>query len=171
VPETAVPELLPEECGVIRSITITGTRKTDGIDPAVLYSQLTDVLSPFDHEGAVWFVGGALGMDAYVLRWLMKNSTGQVTVVVPGTLTRQPTGARHYINAALERVNVGLVELDHPSFPKPEAFHMRNRYMVDRSGLVIGFPEKHALSGGTVATLDYAEELGKPRLIYPVGAS
>ena len=40
--------------------------------------------------------------------------------------------------------------------------------MVDRSEMVIGFPQAGATSGGTYYTLDYAAELDKPRMVLPV---
>lgn len=155
---------------MIRSIAITGTRKTSGISIWDMYRLVDDVLAPFNAEEMHWFVGGANGMDTYALRWFIKHAVGRVTIVVPWTLDQQPAEAKRYIRAAMGTERFDLVELQHPRFPAPEAYHARNHDMVDRSELVIGFPELHASSGGTVATLEYAERQGKPRLIRPVAA-
>ncbi|MGW5657485.1 hypothetical protein [Streptomyces humi] len=99
--------------------------------------------------------------------WLAGNSQAQITIVVPGTVAQQPAEARQAIERCRDRI-VDVVELGAAELCAP-TYHARNRYMVDRAQMAIGFP----LAGpegasGTWQTLNYAASQGKPRLIVPI---
>lgn len=149
-------------------ITITGTR---GVPEAagrceILFERY---LAPYATRGNGFFVGGAVGIDTLALDWLTARGA-PVTVVVPATVDDQPDPARDRIRAAQRARLAEVVELRHPDFPEAEAYHARNRYMVDRSGFVIGYPLAGASGGGTWYTIEYAAAKGMPRLIVPVPA-
>ncbi|TDN76200.1 hypothetical protein C8E95_5393 [Pseudonocardia autotrophica] len=61
----------------------------------------------------------------------------------------------------------GVVELG-ARRPGTDAFHARNRWMVDRSDFVIGFPRGDDPQSGTRYTLGHAARLGLPHLVLPV---
>ncbi|MGW6054431.1 hypothetical protein [Streptomyces sp. NPDC055189] len=149
----------------MRTVAITGTRSTDhrGLDE---YTSLFGCyLGPFVDD-AHFYIGGAKGVDSLSLLWLAGTSDAQITIVTPGTVAEQPAEARQAIVRSRDRikevVELGSVELT------SAAYHARNRWMVDRSQLTIGFPHHREPSSGTWQTLNYAADMGKPRLIVPV---
>ncbi|RNG38028.1 hypothetical protein [Streptomyces botrytidirepellens] len=150
-----------------RAVAITGTRSTGhrGLDS---YAELfTSYLGPFAGPETRFYIGGANGVDSLSLLWLAGNTNAHIIIVVPGTVREQPAEARQAIIRSRDRITE-VVEL-HAAELRSPAFHARNRWMVDRSGMVIGFP----LAGpqgtsGTWQTLNYGAEQGKPRLIVPV---
>ncbi|MBR7674564.1 hypothetical protein [Streptomyces daliensis] len=149
----------------MRTVAITGTRST-GHRALDEYGNLfASYLGPFA-EGAHFYIGGAKGIDSMSLLWLAGNSEADITIVVPGTVDEQPAEARQAISRSRDRiketVELGASEL------RTAAFHARNRYMVDRASMVIGFPHRDDEKSGTWQTLDYTSQLGKPRLIVPV---
>lgn len=152
-------------------ITITGTRST-GHRPASEYDRLfVEFLRPF--SAASFYVGGATGIDTLALTWLTQATSSTVTVVLPGTLDDQPLDAQSAVETAQGRGRLrDVVELRHPDFAgqrSAEGYHARNRWMVDRSDFVVGFPLGTATpAGGTWYTIEYAAERGLPRLIVPV---
>jgi predicted Rossmann fold nucleotide-binding protein DprA/Smf involved in DNA uptake len=148
---------------LIQDVTITGTRSTSHREPDEFNRLFADHLGPY--SGAHFYVGGARGIDSLALLWLARHTAARFTVVVPGRVDQQPAEAREAIARAhvTDFVELGAAELRSP------AFHARNRWMVDRSEMAIGFP----LAGpdrtsGTWQTLDYAHAQGKPHLIVPV---
>jgi len=161
-------------------IAITGTRRVPvTFDCTELFE---NTLRPFivapnvvrrlnsDHVARV-FVGGAVGIDTEALYWLADHTMAKIVVVVPWTVADQPINAQEAIYHAqtIGRVE-DVVELkaDHRG---PDAYHARNRYMVDHAELVIGFPLRITYpdprQGGTWATLNYADSRDKPVLIHP----
>ncbi len=147
-------------------ITITGTR--DISRDAAYYEELFEwFLAPFAEDGHAFWVGGAVGIDTVALGWLTVRQA-PVTVVVPATVEDQPATASSLIRRVHDAKLAELVELKHPSPPQADAYHARNRYMVDRSEFVIGFPKRGEQSGGTWYTLGYAAAKELPRLIIPV---
>lgn len=152
-----------------RAITITGTRST-GHRAVSDYAQIfCAYLAPFTDETAHFYIGGALGIDSLSLAWLASVTTARLTVVVPGTVSGQPPGAQQAIEAARESGRLSeAIELQHPLHPSAEAYHHRNRWMVDRSDFVIAFPHDNDQTRGTWITANYAAEQGKPRLIVPI---
>ncbi|MBT2418045.1 DNA-processing protein DprA [Streptomyces sp. ISL-22] len=147
------------------AVAITGTRST-GHRSLDEYARLfTDYLGPFAQD-AHFYIGGAKGIDTLSLLWLAGNTTADITVVTPGTVDQQPAEARQAIARTRERIKE-VVELGAPVLKTP-AYHARNRWMVDRSSMTIGFPHGDDPSSGTWQTLNYAADQGKPRLIVPV---
>src|SRR5439155_20830367 len=103
------------------------------------------------------------------LIWLVANTTARVVVAAPGTVRGQPEEAQAAIVAAVERSSqVEVVELCHPEFPSAAAYHSRNRWMVDRAGLLVAFPCGNNPSSGTIYAANYAPERGLPRVIVPI---
>jgi predicted Rossmann fold nucleotide-binding protein DprA/Smf involved in DNA uptake len=154
---------------VPRAITITGTRATGHRPPEEYGAMFADYLAPFAHEATHFYLGGASGIDSLALLWLTAETNSEISVVVPGTVAEQPPDARQAVTTARERGRLGeLVELRHEGHPSAEAYHYRNRWMVDRSVFVIAFPRGEDQTHGTWYTANYAAEQSKPRLIVPV---
>ncbi|GAA2671494.1 hypothetical protein [Streptomyces lunalinharesii] len=149
------------------TITITGTRST-GHHQLTWYTALfARYLGPFTDAANRFYVGGAKGIDSLSLLWLAGHSKAPVTVVVPGTLDQQPAEAQQAVNHCRERISE-VVELRAPELRTP-AYYARNRYMVDRSDMVIGFPlEGGERTSGTWQTINHAAENQQARLIVPV---
>ncbi|NGO72606.1 DNA-processing protein DprA [Streptomyces boncukensis] len=149
----------------MRTAAITGTRSTGHRSPDDYAGLFADYLAPFA-EGAHFYVGGAQGIDTMSLLWLAANTKALITVVVPGSVGQQPAEARQAITRCRNRIKE-ITELGAPELCTP-AYHARNRYMVDRTGMAIGFPHHADEASGTWQTLNYASQQGKPRLIVPV---
>lgn len=153
--------------GVARYVTITGARS-----PAQPVAQLaglySEYLRPFADPDATFYLGGAAGIDTSALDWLAEHTGAALIVVVPCAVDDQPAAAvrairRWHRSERLEKV----VELCADKLGSA-AYHARNRWMVDRSSFVIGFPYGTDPSSGTWYTMNYAAEQGKPLLIVPV---
>ncbi|MFK4185901.1 hypothetical protein ACI2L4_18045 [Streptomyces sparsogenes] len=150
-----------------RAVVITGTRSTGHRDLASYAELFADYLGPFADSDASFYVGGAKGIDSLALLWLAGNTSSPITVVVPGTVQQQPTEAQRAIARSRNRIKE-IVELRADQLGTP-AFHARNRWMVDRSDMVIGFPLADPQGrSGTWQTINYGAEKGKPHLIVPV---
>ncbi|MFE7277478.1 hypothetical protein [Streptomyces sp. NPDC057623] len=150
---------------IMRAVAITGTRST-GHRSLDEYARLfADYLGPFAQD-AHFYIGGAKGIDSLSLLWLAGNTAADITVVTPGTVDQQPAEARQAIARTRERIKE-VVELSAPELKTP-AYHARNRWIVDRSHMTIGFPHGDDPSSGTWQTLNYTADQGKPRLIVPV---
>lgn len=152
---------------MVRAVTVTGTRSV-GHRQLHSYRQLfEDYLKPFAGAGTRFYVGGAAGIDSLALLWLASESAAVLSVVVPVTLAEQPADARHAISTTRRDGRLDeVVELGGQA--GAAGYHARNRWMVDRSDLVIGFPHGDDPASGTVYTLGYAASLRKPRLEVPV---
>ncbi len=153
---------------VPHTVTITGSRRTEHREPAE-YGLLFDAyLRPFAAEGPHVYVGGALGIDTLALDWLAEHTAAALTVVVPCTLADQPEQAMQTVLSASGRTHrVSLVELGAPRLDV-DAYHARNRWMVDRRDLVIGFPRGDSPGSGTWYTIHNGAERARPRLIVPI---
>jgi predicted Rossmann fold nucleotide-binding protein DprA/Smf involved in DNA uptake len=150
-------------------VTITGTRRTQHRSPEEYQKIFAEYLGRFADDRTLFYMGGASGIDSLALLWLIRQTASKVMVVVPGTVSGQPDDARHAIAAARESDGrTDVVELRHDAHPSTEAYHYRNRWMVDRSEFVIAFPHGDDRTQGTWYTADYAAEQGKPRLIVPI---
>ncbi|MCD0450617.1 hypothetical protein LO762_15670 [Actinocorallia sp. API 0066] len=152
---------------ITQTVTITGTRDVGHRpvrDYAAVFGQF---VRPFAPPSATFHVGGAVGIDSLALLWLAEETGARIVVVVPASLGDQPDEARRAVAAAerLGRLDE-LVELGLET--RTAGYHSRNRWMVDRSSFVIGFPLSGTEAGGTGYTLEYAKRLHKPRLIVPV---
>lgn len=127
----------------------------------------TEYLAPFARAGVRFHLGGAAGIDSLALLWLADETEAELVVVVPAEFEDQPEEARHAVRTVGQAGRLSdLVELGGET--RTPGYHARNRWMVDRSGMVIGFPRKGTTSSGTLYTLDYAANLDKPRLVVPV---
>lgn len=150
-----------------RAVTITGTRATAEVSVDVEQAFRAYVL-PFADAGVHFYLGGAVGIDTVGLQWLAEHTSVGLTVVVPRFVADQPADATGVVAGWNERgrlaevVELGVAELD------TAAYHARNRWMVDRSEFVIGFPFGDDPASGTWYTLNYAAERGKPRLVVPL---
>ncbi|MFE6163861.1 hypothetical protein ACFQ7F_33665 [Streptomyces sp. NPDC056486] len=149
------------------AVAITGTRSTDHRELTWFASVFGTYLGPFADDEAHFYIGGAVGIDSLSLLWLAGNSKSKITVVAPGTVEQQPADARQAIVRCRNRI-AEVVELRADELRTP-AYHARNRWMVDHSDMVIGFPvEGPEGTSGTWQTINYGAEKGKPRLIVPV---
>lgn len=151
-----------------RSVTITGTRSIGAEAEPRLTGLFDDYLRPFADPDAHFYLGGAAGIDTAALDWLAERTQVILIVVVPCTAADQPETAAD----AIARWNLrgrlaGVIELG-ASQLSTSAYHARNRWMVDRSGFVIGFPRGTEPTSGTWYTVNYAATQGKPRLLVPV---
>ena len=150
-----------------RTVTITGTRSTGHRDLDSYRQLFEGYVRPFAGPGIRFYLGGAAGIDSLALLWLARESAVALSVVVPATLTDQPAGARHAITTVRRNGRLDeLVELRGEA--RTPGYHARNRWMVDRSDLVIGFPRGDNPASGTAYTLRYAGSQRKPRLVVPV---
>lgn len=149
------------------TVTITGTRST-GHRPLKEYRALfEEYVAPFARDGSRYYLGGATGIDSLALLWLAGETDTHLTVVVPARLADQPADARRAVAAVQENDRLGeLVELGGPL--TTPGYHARNRWMVDRSEMVIGFPRVGITTGGTHYTLEYAAKLDKPQMVLPI---
>ncbi|WP_328459485.1 hypothetical protein [Streptomyces sp. NBC_00448] len=150
---------------MIQTVTITGTRSTEHRTPDEYGCLFADHLGPY--AGAHFRIGGARGIDSLTLLWLARNTQAALSVVVPGRVVQQPAEAQQAIAQARDRIT-DIVELAAAELHTP-TYHARNRWMVDRSEMVIGFPRSDAEgASGTWQTLNYARVQGKPQLIVPI---
>jgi predicted Rossmann fold nucleotide-binding protein DprA/Smf involved in DNA uptake len=154
---------------VERSVAITGTRSIGDAPVDELAEAFESYLRPFADAAAHFYLGGASGVDTAALQWLASNSEAVLTVVVPCRIVDQPVGSAQLIERLRgEERLADVVELGATLLGKA-AYHARNRWMVDHSALVIGFPRgDESVGGGTWYTLDYAAEQGKARLVVPL---
>lgn len=155
---------------MIEGVTISGTRATDH-RPEHDYTRLFGhYLEPFLRSADVHlYVGGALGIDTLALRWLMTRTEARITVVVPGTVADQPEAAAGEIQRALTAKRLDqVVELRHEHHPSTDSYHARNRWMIERSQLLVAFPLADHTSGGTAYTIEFAASQRVPYLIVPV---
>ncbi|GAA0646824.1 hypothetical protein GCM10010174_82510 [Kutzneria viridogrisea] len=151
------------------AVTITGTRSAR-MTP-VLAQAFATYLRPFALPDTRFYLGGAVGIDSHALLWLAEHTDSSLIVVAPSTMADQPAEARDAVDRAAEAGRLtNVVELGAPRLGTA-AYHARNRWMVDRSGLVIGFPAGTARTSGTWYTLDYAAERGMPHVVVPVDSS
>jgi hypothetical protein len=153
---------------VARSVTITGTRSINQEAESRLGVLFPDYVRPFAEPEAKFFLGGAAGIDTFALHWLAEHTTATLTVVVPCTVADQPSIAGEAIARWNTRGRIAeIVELAAEKLATA-AYHARNRWMVDRSDFVIGFPKGADQSSGTWYTLNYAADHAKPQLVVPL---
>ncbi|WP_028921303.1 hypothetical protein [Pseudonocardia acaciae] len=151
-----------------RTVTITGSRSTDRRSPEHFQKLFGLYLAPFAHRDSQFYVGGAVGIDTLTLSWLAAYTRSSIAVVVPCTVDAQPQEASHAIKFwDTQRRLTEVVELNAPQLGT-DAYHARNRWMVDRSEFIVGFPRDNDQCSGTWYTLNYAAGQGKPRMIVPI---
>ena len=150
------------------SIAVTGTRAVPDAAPNTVQASLADHLRPFCAQETTWLLGGAAGIDTLALAWLADRSDrGRIVVAVPVTVAAQPAAAAAAINAAEQAGRLDdLVELNHPEGLGAAAYTARNRWLVDRADVVVGFPltPTHD-SSGTWETLRYARASRRPIVV------
>ncbi|MBA9002119.1 hypothetical protein [Thermomonospora cellulosilytica] len=151
-----------------QAVTITGSRSTGHRREEEYGALFATYVRPFALPGVRFYLGGAIGIDSLALGWLARETDVRLSVVVPVRLADQPPEARGVVADMRSRGRLDeLVELGGRS--GTEGYHARNRWMVDRSDFVIGFPRADVQEGGgTGYTLDYAASQYKPRLIVPI---
>ena len=138
------------------SIAIFGSRDVDRTTARTLFEQH---LVSFVDQGRTWMLGGGRGIDEWAIEWLLERNE-VCWAVVPFTRFDQPKSIQSWLEQ-LERV----VELRLPGRKSARAF--RNRYMIDLSGIVIGF--RSGKGSGTLAILKYA--LRKQREVHAIPVS
>ncbi|MFE0022470.1 hypothetical protein [Amycolatopsis sp. NPDC059021] len=156
-------------CTVAFGVTITGTRSLGDTAKACLPELFHRYVRPFTGPGSHVYIGGAIGIDTNALNWLAIHTPASLTVVVPRTVADQPRDAAAAIHQWSKRGRLGdVVELRADELDTA-AYHARNRWMVDHSQFVAGFPRAGiAPVSGTWYTLNYAAAQDKPRLVVPV---
>ena len=125
------------------SITIVGSRDVDRETARTLFEIH---LSPFLNHGRTWILGGARGVDQWAIEWLLENSES-CWIVVPYTRAKQPKWLHPWFDE-VDRV----IELRLPK--RKTAYAIRNRHLVDLSGIVFGFWS--GKGGSTIKTFKYA---------------
>ncbi|QNG55288.1 hypothetical protein H6H00_01510 [Pseudonocardia petroleophila] len=150
-------------------MAITGTRSIGDAPDDRLAEVFEAYLRPFAGPAAHFYVGGASGVDTAALQWLAAHSESALTVVVPCRTVDQPPGPAEVVERLRgEDRLAGVVEMGATLLGKA-AYHARDRWMVEHSGFVIGFPRgEESLGGGTWYTLNYAAEQGRARLVVPL---
>ncbi len=149
-------------------MTITGARAVEHLSAEELVEMFEAYVLPFAVAEARFYVGGAVGVDTAALEWLAEATGAAVTVVVPRTVRDQPDIASEAILKWDEAGRLAeLVELDIDEVGI-DAYLARNRWMVDKSDLVIGFPRSGDQGSGTGYTLGYAASQGKALLVVPI---
>ncbi|TDB91492.1 hypothetical protein E1264_01485 [Actinomadura sp. KC216] len=150
-----------------QAVTITGTRSTDHRALTDYRAMFDEYVRPFAQPGVSFHLGGASGIDSLALLWLADETDVRLVVAVPARLADQPPDARRAVATVRNAGRLTeLVELG--GTLNTEGYFARNRWMVDRSGFVIGFPLRGMRSSGTWYTLDYAANHDKPRLVMPI---
>jgi uncharacterized phage-like protein YoqJ len=138
-----------------KSIVITGSRDVSRDVARDLFEQH---LSSFLHQGRTWLLGTGRGVEQWAIEWLSEHNE-TCWIVVPYTTARQPKWLQPWL-AEVDRV----LEMQLPK--RKNASVHRNRYIVDLSGIVIGF-----LSGrgtGSLKTLKYALRREREVHAFPV---
>ncbi len=130
------------------SVTITGSRDVDRETARHLFEQHLSLLL---HQGRIWLVAGARGIDQWAIEWLQEQNES-CWAVVPYTLRDQPSS----VQSCLEQIE-RVIELQLPRRKSASAF--RNRYMADLSQVVFGFWS--GKGGSTIKTLRHALRKGK----------
>jgi hypothetical protein len=141
---------------VTRSVTITGTRFTEHFS----LESFTELFATYLGRFADWdrfYVGGARGIDTLALDWLREHTTAAITVVVPASVADQPEVAQEAIAKARSTHRAEVVELRAEEL-NTASYHARNRWMVERSGMTIGFPRGTDPASGTWYTLGFTAE-------------
>jgi predicted Rossmann fold nucleotide-binding protein DprA/Smf involved in DNA uptake len=150
-------------------VAISGNRNTRHRPRRDYHHLFAEYLAPFLREDALVIAGGAAGIDTLALDWALAQSRARILVALPGRVDDQPAEARDSIVAAARwSQRVEVVELRHADFSSTAAYHSRNRWMVDRAGLLVAFPRGDNPASGTWHTIGYAADRGLPRLIVPI---
>jgi predicted Rossmann fold nucleotide-binding protein DprA/Smf involved in DNA uptake len=149
-------------------VAVTGSRDTDRRGPETIANQFAAFLGPFVGSGARFVLGGAAGIDTLALAWLA-GAGARCIVAVPVAVADQPVSAQEAIQAAIEAAAIErVVELAHPDGIGLPGWDARNRWLVDHSAAVVGFPASvEPDASGTWDTLRYAARRGRATLVIP----
>lgn len=157
-------------------VAITGHRKLSPADAALVTARVESLI--YDVRPAVVIFGGAVGVDTVALAAAQHHRShrggtvrahpSRLVVIVPDTVSAQPHDAREAIQLYADEV----VELRRAitSADGWEAYHARNREMVERADVVLGFWDGNKQSG-TGACLAYASRVGRPLWVETIGGS
>jgi hypothetical protein len=149
-------------------VAVTGTRAVPGTAADDVRRTMAGTLAPFCAPDTTWLLGGAAGIDTLALTWLAERpDSGRIVVAVPVTVDAQPRVAGEAIRAAMKAHRLAeLVELNHPAGLGDAAYTARNRWLVDRADLVVGFPLAPTDDGsGTWETMLYARAGRRPVVV------
>lgn len=132
-------------------IAVTGIRELD--EASMLDVELATIDAAI--ASTQMRFGGADGSDTVALE--SAHGRTRCEVIVPACVVNQPAQAREAIRAYADAV----VELKHPSFPRPEAYYARNRRLVDGADRLLAFTDGQ-MRGGTYWTIRYAVSRNVP---------
>lgn len=141
-----------------RIVTITGNRNTTNSDLETIKRTMELLLR--DNDLTAVYFGGARGADTIALKEAHLYKHGfmrddvQLIVVVPDTILQQPVETRVVSKTYSDQ----LIELKQPITANDgfAAYHIRNRFMVDRATNIIAFWNGEVKSG-TWTTVRYAK--------------
>lgn len=123
------------------------------------------------------YFGGAVGVDTYALASCIGKRTRpsglffgpRLVVVCPDTLEQQPPLARNWAKYADEVVELGCPITARDGY---KSYRDRNIFMVDRAAETGGFLVAFwngLPKGGTYHTIQYAQTVGVPIVVFSVG--
>jgi len=143
---------------------VTGHRRLG--DPEQVRRVLAAALDRALAEGyAAWYTGMALGADQMAAELLLGKARLVAVIPYDGYDRLWPAPLRNRYRSLLARADEVVMYPGGPYAPwKP---HARNRWMVDRSRLVVAvWDGRHG--GGTYGTVEYARTRGVPvRVVWP----
>ncbi len=134
-----------------RRIAILGSRHV----PVVSIHLVELVARSLAQEGHSLITSGAQGVNAAVIRGVLAVDPGQLTVLLPQSLERQPPESREQ----LERVLHLVARPEHDELPLPMASSLCNQEIISRCDQLIcyAFHDSETL----LASCRSAEDMGK----------
>ena len=125
-----------------------------------LRKKLTDAINEAVAEGYTTFITGmAPGTDLIAGDILVNLGNPDIKLICAVPYPRFPKNFEYEWREMYERVKSSADEVHFICKQyKPDAFHLRNEWMVDRSSLVISV--YNGERGGTLNTINYAERKG-----------
>ena len=134
-----------------RRIAILGSRHV----PVVSIHLVELVARSLAQEGHSLITSGAQGVNSAVIRGVLEVDPGQLTVLLPQSLERQPPESREQ----LERVLHLVARPEHDELPLPMASSLCNQEIISRCDQLIcyAFHDSETL----LASCRTAEDMGK----------
>lgn len=146
----------------IQAIAITGHRNL-GPDGAAVVRRVIRDIAP-SYPGAIWLTGGAVGADQLAADELLARGA-RVELVLPFPANIQglhwSVGDRQRLARQIARAQGVEILQDHYS---ADAYHRRNRRLVQRADLVVAF-WRLGQAGGTAFTISEADRRRVPVVI------
>ena len=148
----------------VETLAVTGPRRLQSRDTLKVQQTAVKILRKTRIRRV--FLGGATGLDTVLLIVLRqfrdrtnKSFLPRLVVVVPGYLSDQPPDARD----AAEKYADSIIELGYRITAEDgwEAFHIRNRYMIDEAGELLYF-NNGSVQSGSRSAFNYARKIGVP---------